>query len=32
MQLLSSLVVYELNGLVDEMDYEELYAAFGGAC
>jgi len=29
-QLVSALVVYELNALVEEMDYEELYEAFGG--
>ncbi|KAL4437397.1 hypothetical protein ABPG75_004536 [Micractinium tetrahymenae] len=29
-QLISALVVYELNSLIDAMDYEELYAAFGG--
>lgn len=29
-QLISALVVYELNTLIDAMDYEELYAAFGG--
>ncbi|KAI7837052.1 hypothetical protein COHA_009128 [Chlorella ohadii] len=28
--LISALVVHELNMLVDAMDYEELYAAFGG--
>ncbi|EFN60173.1 hypothetical protein CHLNCDRAFT_133669 [Chlorella variabilis] len=29
-QLVSALVVYELNALVDVMDYEELHQAFGG--
>jgi hypothetical protein len=29
-QLLSALVVHELNSLVDDMSYEELYEAFGG--
>lgn len=29
-QLISALVVYEMNSLVDEMDYEELLAVFGG--
>ncbi len=30
MQLLSALVVAELDSLVDEMSYDELYEAFGG--
>lgn len=29
-QLVSALVVYELNALVDDMSYDEIYDAFGG--
>jgi hypothetical protein len=32
MHLVSALAVYELNALVDEMDYAELLEAFGGEC